>query len=255
MTILDWNKFYDAALYQYRNNVKRNYDIQFSQLPERSERFVFPLVLLFTSTIIVITNKPKLQDTDSQIKSVYVFKYHKILGIKRMEQLTMIRKAWKLLAFWLVARFIHAVKRLLMKQGWKLRDNLLNINFSFVLASSKQPPREQGCPEFFFLAGDNFNLIRWTNIGFARWKMTLLVFSSFFFGGCHNNAGLTVLSSGFGQAPPVTVKKLSHVESLISFAECVWTVIWLMGDVYFDDTLGHVLLQIFPNQLAISSAS
>ena len=55
--------------------------------------------------------------------------------------------------------------------------------------------------------------------------MTLLVFSSFFFGGYHNNPGLIVLSSGFGQAPPVTVKKLSHVESLIRFAEFVWTVI------------------------------
>lgn len=55
--------------------------------------------------------------------------------------------------------------------------------------------------------------------------MTLLVFSPFFFGCCLNNPGLTVLSSGFGQALPVTVKKLSHVESLIRFAECVWTVI------------------------------
>ena len=84
--------------------------------------------------------------------------------------------------------------------------------------------------------------------------MTLLVFSPFFFGCCLNNPGLTVLSSGFGQALPVTVKKLSHVESLIRFAECVWTVILLMGHMYFDDTLGHVLLQIFPNQ-AISSTS
>lgn len=49
--------------------------------------------------------------------------------------------------------------------------------------------------------------------------MTLLVFSPFFFGCCHNNPGLTVLSSGFGQALPVTVKKLSYVESLIRFAE------------------------------------
>ena len=55
--------------------------------------------------------------------------------------------------------------------------------------------------------------------------MTLLVFSPFFFGCCHNNPGLTVLSFGFGQALPVTVKKLSYVESLIRFAECVWTFI------------------------------
>ena len=84
--------------------MKRNYDMQFSQLPERSERFVFPLVRLFTSTIIVKTNKPKLHHADSGTKSVYVFKYHKILGIKRMEQLTMIGKRGNFLPFdWLLS--------------------------------------------------------------------------------------------------------------------------------------------------------